>query len=535
MSPQHQEEQLLNPDAYTWRPLNILAVYRVVIVACIAALFLGTRGTAFMQTAEPGLFQLILASYFGLSLVAYALIRARAPGFLLQVYLQYALDIVAITHLILASGTLGNGLSALMVVAIAGASILVTVRTATLFAALASLILLVSQALAHLNGNAPRIDYSQVGFLGISIFATALLSSLLAARARQNQALADRRGHDLASLEALNGHIVQAMQSGVVALDQHDRVRLLNAAAWTLLGQPLQTQGAALSTISPQLADALSGWRDGVWSPETSVRTQSSELIVRFRALGTTHSEGVLIFIDDAATLRAQVQQAKLASIGKLTANIAHEIRNPLGAISHAAQLLEESPELPPGDRRLAEIVRKQGARLNRVVENVLQLSRRQQPATAEIDLQQWLPSFVRDFREQYPQHETYSLELSVPAPLVVRFDPDHLHQILTNLCRNAIQHGRDSGVLHIQLAATARADGRAVLEVADNGKGIEADVARKLFEPFYTTSSSGTGLGLYLCEELCASNRAHLSIAPSSLGARFQLNLVSVEEVVPA
>lgn len=529
-------EKLTDPEAYTWRPLAILGAYRIVIVGLIAVLFFGTLGTGFFRTAEPGVFQAVLLAYFAFAAVFYGLIKSKWPGFLLQVYLQLGLDIIAITHLILASGTLGNGLGALMAVAIAGCSILVSVRTATFFAALASLLLLGTQVLAHLQRGAPSVDYGQVGFLGITIFATALLVSLLARRARHNQALADQRRADIESLEALNAHIVQAMHSGVVAIDGERRVRLMNAAAWDLLGHPLQTRGSLLADVCPAVEEALAG-AQSAGSTEVSVQANGRELALRLRGLHAGGSPGTLIFLNDSAALRAQVQEAKLASIGRLTANVAHEVRNPLGAMMHAAQLLEESTSLDSADRRLTEIIRKQGARLNRVVENVLQLSRRQAPSRAIIVLQDWLTAFVRDFQEQYPQRDAYQLEIRVEPPdLAVQFDPDHLHQILTNLCRNAVQHGRTDQPLHIALRAHRRQDGRGVLEIADNGKGLAPEAATRLFEPFFTTSASGTGLGLYLCEELCAANHAHLTPVPTHGGACFQISFASLgEEAISA
>jgi two-component system sensor histidine kinase PilS (NtrC family) len=504
------------PDAYTWGPLSILAAYRLLIVTVITVAFFGTRGTTFMQTAEPGLFQTVLLIYLGFSTGAYLLVRLLRRGFLFQVYGQLGLDVIAITHLILASGTLGNGLGALMVVAIAGLSMLVRRRTAALFASLASLLLLATQILTHLQTGAPGVDYSQVGFLGITIFITALLSSLLADRARRNQELADRRGSDLESMEALNEHIVQAMQSGVIAVGADGWIRLMNGAAWNLLGQPERRRDVQLVTTAPALTRALRQWQSKKSMDSASFSVAGHEITARFRPLG---AGGALIFIDDAAHLRAQVQQAKLATLGRLTANIAHEIRNPLGAISHAAQLLEESDSLSDSDRRLLTIIRKQGGRLNRVVENVLQLSRRQAPNRMQIALRPWLNDFLRDFREQYPQ-QSYRIEAHVqPGDLSIEFDPDHLHQVLTNLCRNALQHGRADDTW-IMIRGYLRPSGRPQLEVRDNGSGIDREAAQKLFEPFFTTSNTGTGLGLYLCRELCEANHAHLAPAPAAASA---------------
>jgi len=521
----HDLSTLANPDAYSWRPLAVLSIYRIVITASLIALFIGTRSTPYLPAERPKLFLATAVTYFALSVIFHLLVRVKIPNFTTQVYAQLGVDILAICTLIHTSGTLGDGLGALMVVAIAGGSMLVPVRMALLLASIASLLLLATQVADGLHGTQQNIGYSQVGFLGVTIFATALLSSLLARRALQNQALADSRAADVRRLEALNGHIVQRLQSGVVALDAEDRILLMNAAGWEFAGRPHQYRGLALQTVAPPLAEALANWRENPTLGSRSIVLDSRELGIRVRELGRDSDQGLLIFMEDEAALRAQVQQGKLAALGRLSASVAHEIRNPLGAMLHAAQLLQESEALSNADHRLIEIIRKQGARLNRTVDSVLTLSRRQAPTPRRVELKSWLSAFIDEFRAQFPQAQPHTIVSAVaPEDLAIEFDPDHLHQVLTNLCRNALDHGGKPGVcLHISAHGN---HGRVTLEVADDGKGIPPDVARSLFEPFFTTSTSGTGLGLYLCKELCESNQARLDLAPSKYGARFRISM---------
>lgn len=519
---QNELSALSNPEAYTWRPLGILAIYRMVIVGCVALAFLGTRGTPFMQTAQPQLFMAVALTYLALAVIVYLLVRLRRPGFRWQVYGQLSLDIAAIAALILASGTIGNGLGALMLVAIAGGSILLTVRMATLFAALATLLLLGLQGLVHIKTGTPGLGYSQAGFLGMSTFLIAILGSLLARRARQNQALADRIGVDLHSLEVLNGHIVQRLQSGVVAVGPDGRVRLMNAAAWELTGRPLQTRDVPLSEISGTLEQVLRAWRADEQTEAQTLQLEGREVSLRLHPLGPGGNQGSLLFLEDTAALRAQVQQEKLAALGRLSASIAHELRNPLGAVMHASQLLGETKGLSEEDLKLIDIIRRHGVRMNTVVENVLQLSRQQEPSRTNIALRPWLDSFVDDIRSGIG-NRCAQIEMSVePENLQALFDPDHLQQVLDNLVRNALQHGgRDD--LHIRLRARMEY-GRILLDIEDNGRGIAQEHVARLFEPFFTTATSGTGLGLFLCRELCDSNRARLELRPSETGTRFRI-----------
>lgn len=521
---------LQNPDAYTWRPLAVLSLYRVIIVGLITALFLGAGKTPYLETENPQLFLRIALAYLILSVVAHMLVRLRRPGFPWQIHGQISLDIIAIGGLIYASGTLGNGLGALMAVAVAGGSILTRTRIAILFAAIASLLLLGQQVYTHLETGTPGLGYTQAGAFGIAIFGTAILSSLISRRARENQALADRRGVDLASMEALNAHIVQEMDAGVIALTPLDEIRLINPSARKLLGRTQPTRKIPLAQASPALAEALSIWRESRITRPVRLDDGGAEVRPRFLPLGANGKQGMLIMLEDLAALRAQVQQEKLASLGHLTANIAHEIRNPLSAISHAAQLLLESPALAEDDARLVKIVRRHGQRINDTVDNVLQLSRRRQPQTSRIALKNWLEEFAQEFQQQ-PLHRRVSLTLRVaPETIEADFDPSHLYQILSNLCANAVRHSGRGEQTFIALEATLDARGRPFLEISDNGKGIPDEVAARLFEPFHSTAAEGTGLGLYLCRELCESNRARLTLV-AARSARFRLSFAGPEQ----
>jgi two-component system, NtrC family, sensor histidine kinase PilS len=510
------------PEAYTWQPLRAFAVYRLLIVGSLTLVALISGGSTFLATVDAGLFLQLSLLYLGASVLALVLTGVRWPGFHWQLYSQLTLDIVAITALIYASGSLGSGLGVLMLVAVAAGSILASTRMAFFFAAMASLLLLTQHTHAYVFAAAGPDGYTQVGLLGISIFATALAGNLVSRRARENQELADRRGVDIANLEALNHHIVQRLHDGVLALDEDDHIRLGNQAAWALLGDA--ARGARLEEVAPQLSKALQRWRrHGEQTPETLLQNEQGAYRPRFQALDEERRRA-LVFLQDVAELRAQVQQEKLAVLGRLTAGIAHEIRNPLSAMMHAGQLLDEAQDLQPGDRRLLEIIRKQGGRLNRVVDNVLQLSRRAGAEPQPIALRAWLQEFAQDFRLQHPGR-SFTLSVHVqPHELAALFDHDHLQQVLDNLCGNALRHGGSGGHRHIRLQAQANEHGQVELEVSDDGRGIDAASAARLFEPFFTTASTGTGLGLYLCRELCEANHAQLQHVPQESGSRFRI-----------
>jgi two-component system sensor histidine kinase PilS (NtrC family) len=293
---------------------------------------------------------------------------------------------------------------------------------------------------------------------------------------------------------------------------------------------PVIREMQPLAELSSDLYEQLGDW---IGDPDTTPRSfqatgDSPTVLPYFTRLGTTGSVGTLIVLEDATDITQQMQQLKLASLGRLTASIAHEIRNPLGAISHAAQLLDESRHVDQADRRLTEIIRDHSRRMNTIVENVLQLSRRENSQPQTFDLAPWLQHFVEELRAvEHLEPDQVTLDVS-PQDVTVHIDPSHLQQVLWNLCQNAIQHGAGQGhVPKLMLRGGITAESPApYVDVIDNGGGIDPQTVQQIFDPFYTTSSNGTGLGLYIARELCEINRARLNyIAVPTGGSCFRIS----------
>lgn len=515
-------------DERTWKPLRVLCGYRLVVALLLVSGFVIDQGERLFPIADPALFLRAAALYLLLAAVATTLAFARRPAFLWQVHGQVLLDTLCLATLIHAGGELFSGLGMFMLVAVAGASLLVGVRLAAYFAAIATLALFGQQGLSHAEGIASSGGYTQAAVVGLAIFATAIGGSLLARRARASEALAEARGVDVANLEALNAHIVQRMDTGIIALDPAGRVRLINRAARQLLGHLPGGTGGDLGQLSPALEAAYRQWRDHWDSSSGPLAGDGAEYLPRFQPIGRGGHSGTLVFLENLSEMRAQVQQAKLASLGRLTASIAHEIRNPLGAMLQAAQLLGEADYLQRGEQRLVGIIGKQGRRLNQTIENVLQLSRRAPASRRPLALDGWLQAFAEEWRESLPPGLT-ELHLALEVdPAEGLFDPDHLRQIIDNLMRNAVDHAGAAGPPTVRLACGAGADGRPWLEIQDNGPGIPGEIRERLFEPFATTSPSGTGLGLYLVRELCEANQATVTLDTEREGACFRLHIAA-------
>ncbi len=503
------------------RPLRMLSVYRLLVSMLILGSITSGLEGLLIGIVQPGLFLQLSMGYFAFSLLA-LLVALQLEGYVMvQACVHTLVDTVVLAALIYAAGPENAALGVLMVVAVAGGATLVPTRLALLFAAVGTIGLLFQHWLHTLRPEMVSISYTPIGLLGMVLFIISLTGNLMAKRIRTSEALAEQRGVDLANQEALNRHIVQRLQDGVLVLDEADRVRLMNGAAWEHLGKPERLPDPPLQTLSPTLADHVRRWRlqGDTWLPPLPLAEYGSEVQVKILTLGAGRQGGVLIFLEDLAELRARVQQVKLVSLGRLSANIAHEIRNPLSAMMHAAQLLEES-ELDPGDRRLLTIVQQQGQRLNGIIESVLSLSRREQPRREVIALKPWLEQFIESLKMQRElQHINLQLA-SVPSDLKLRFDAGHLDQIVGNLVGNAAMHARPaSGDAVVSFSAGTDVAGNAWLDIKDNGPGIPKGKADQLFEPFFTTSRQGTGLGLYLCRELCESNQARLNLRDNPEG----------------
>ncbi len=506
-----------------WPSLKLLNIYRLFLIAVLlsAQYYMGSGNTVLGERDSTLYFGTILI-YLGTSLVFIGLLHSRWPRFETQVYLQVYIDIVAITVLMHASGGIGSGLGMLLVVTIAGTGLIIVDRFALLFAAIGALTILAEQLYTQLTYGGDQTSFLQAGILGATLFATALLATELARRNRKTEELARQRKADLDNLAELNEQIIQQMESGLLFVNPSGQILVANGSARQLLNIPGSIEGPNLWTTSKPLAIALKQWLKTPSLEQTPIidRKLDIELQPHFLPLGNM---GTLIRIEDNSQLNSQLQQLKLASLGRLTASIAHEIRNPLGAISHAAQLLEESESIDEKEKRLTRIVIEQSKRMNSIIEDVLQLSRRQKVEPQKIGLLDDLSKFAAHFciREKL---QPDAIHVTVPKQIDVHMDPNHLHQIMWNLCSNSVNHGGRKDIV-IDLAADYLGrNASPYLEIRDNGVGIQSEKIEDIFEPFYTSSHEGTGLGLYIARELCELNNARLELRRSDSGSCFRI-----------
>jgi two-component system sensor histidine kinase PilS (NtrC family) len=417
-------------------------------------------------------------------------------------------DALMLCALFYAGGGAPSGIGNLIVASVAISNVLLRKRTGLLIAAVSAIGIIYLTFFISYHKPAAANHFVQAGSLGALCFAAALLVQTLARRLQVSEDIAEQRAADVDNLEELNALILQRMRTGILVLDANRQVLLANQSALTLLGHE-RLLGEIIDPYSPQLVERLRQWLINSSMAPRSITTSAIGPVLRpgFIALTRGTHRHTLVFLDDLSQISQQAQQLKLAALGRLTAGIAHEIRNPLGAISHAAQLLHESEELSSPDRRL-------------VIENVLQLSRRRQTEPHLLDLRQWLEHFVSDLRSRLTAEQAVHLEIGF-GTLTTRMDAEQLQQVLTNLVQNGLRYSaqlHEKAQVWLRLFHDSHSD-LPSMEVLDDGPGVADEHLTKIFEPFFTTESKGTGLGLYLSRELCESNQANLDYTPREGG----------------
>ena len=438
----------------------------------------------------------------------------------------FVLDIISIILMSHASGGVISGLPVLLIITVAASAVLISNRTlATLIAALSALALLGDTVWLIWAGVREFPDLFPAGLLGALIFIVSLMVQIVAQRLGRAEELARNRASDLYDLQRLNEQIVQHMDTGILLVDDEGMVRVMNKSASTLLvpERPvIMEQGRQLADYCPELAYQFQHWKDNGQHKARPFKVQEGAppVIAHFRELQPSSTRDALVFVEDYTPVTQYAQSLKLTSLGRLTASIAHEIRNPLGAISHAAQLLQESEELSPGDKRMAEIIESHCGRVNQIVENVMHISRREPPKPEYLNLQDWLTQHVTNYLQGLNRPADVTVDCQY-QDLLVEFDPENLERVITNLLDNALRHtgkatGRETARIEVSLDFIAH---QALIDVIDTGTGVPRADQPKLFEPFFTTVAEGSGMGLYLCKELCEINNASLSYRPTDKG----------------
>ncbi|HEY6455354.1 MAG TPA: ATP-binding protein [Steroidobacteraceae bacterium] len=540
------------PSDLAWRVIGLTNLYRLLLPPVLLILQ-GLASPGILAPApEPGLFQAVCYGYLVAGLLLILARRIPRPSLRILALVNATVDTVAISFILYTCGGVGSGLGILLVLPVGAMALLGRTKDAFLVPAIATLGLLAQQIAANLVGYAPPTDFTTAGMLGVVLFLIGLSVWPIADRLRESEALVRRQEVDLANLEQLSHYIVQHLRESILVVDTEDQIRLINESAASLLNAQAAFPGALLGEASPRLLYLLETWRqrtNGVNAgAETLVSADGARMLrPHFAALGNAEPAAVLVFLEDMSLIAEKAQQLKLAALGRLSASIAHEIRNPVGAMSHAGQLLSESAQLAPEDHRLTDIITKNAERVSGIINNVLQLSRREATQVETFELASWIEDFRAEFCEtmQWRPDQLVSINVetspsptgsypalalreirdghdaALPKGLEVTADPTQLRQVVWNLCDNAIKYGlrdRITDVIEIRYGRLKPA-ARPYLEVADRGPGVRTEDAERIFEPFFSGEHQGSGLGLFLARELAQTSGATLLYEPRPAG----------------
>ena len=516
-----------SPGDITRRELYFFNLYR-----CLeAVIYIGLVATPFavewVTVSRPMLGQIAAAIYLVIAiglLIGTERLRMRLVG---TISASLLVDIVA-ASLVLVSLS-GHNLVPMMLLVNVGIAALLLPHRAYLFAAIAAFGVTVPYAYNQLTGGAERSGVETAAVV-VAYFIVGALLRYLGGHMRATEDLAAQRGVDLLNLEQINDLIIQRMKTGVLLVDQANHILRINESAWHLIGNPSPNQ-RELGTVASELSRRLYHWRHSGKTDQTAIALAPDvpEVIPRFTRLAPNDDTNVLIFLDDTSLLSRRAEELTLSSLGRLSASIAHEIRNPLAAIRYSAQLLAESPDLNSEDKRLVDIINNHCTRANDVVENILQLSRRERSRPETIDLNAWVLAFVEDYKQSNDLGGDHLRAVTQNRQIEAMVDQQHLQQVVWNLVQNAIRYGRQPGQpARVSVVARLMGEkGPPLLEVIDRGPGIPPKVAAQIFEPFYTTHEYGTGLGLYLAKQMSEASQATLEYVPvAGGGACFRITL---------
>lgn len=513
---------------------NVYNGYRIII-----AIFFSFSFILALKTAQHDYWVLInlfpTFFYFLFSIALFILYYFYPKNPLLMVGLT--VDALVLTTLLYFSG--GNDLQVILLflVQVAAAFMLVRSNQAILLTIFAITLVIYQQFYQTLKSDVNYALVNNVASMAISFIGVAYLSYTLSKRLKQIEQLSERQVNEVNALNAINNKIVQIIDQGVVVLSHDLEIFIANDTAIDQLHLPKTLDNFKLPDISPILAARLAPI---IQEPEATLmlrldapttrtplavgiepNNQSfNDLRLRITQLRQQYA---IIFIEDLRHEFSRAQQLKLASLGQLSASIAHEIRNPLATISQASQLLmEEVNEADSGlsgdNILLYEMIYHQTIRVNKIIEDVLKLSRQQRPNFVYIEPKTWLKDFIQ---ENFSGHDIF---LHCHTDKGFMFDNHQLAQILVNLINNGLRFSSKTQP-HAFVTLDVYEFGKSIhIDVIDTGHGVAKENIEYLFNPFFTTDNQGTGLGLYLSQAFCQANYANLEYVPSERQTCFRI-----------
>lgn len=508
---------------------NIYNGYRIVVAFIFLSLHwlgLGWQLPENYATYSGG-YSLLLILYLISAILITMATNAMFFSFTVLVVASGIIDLIFLNVLVYLYGGVSSGAGILINVSVAAFSIMLPGRLAILFASLASFILLILSSIEYLAFGKDTFFY--VGIHGVGLFATAVTALVLANWVQASERLASKHSKQVKTLQSMNDFIIQRLNSGIVVIDERNRILMLNEAAGTLFYQNKSTwKGRKINEFSPELATAFAKLKQNrEANTQLMIKNSKSswQLLIHCRSIINNDTYTWLIIIEDMAKTIQKAQQLKLASLGRFTASIAHELRNPLGAISHATQLLEEKLSTSSAEnRRLLEIIDNNSNRMNNLIKNILQLSRRGNSEPISFTPYKLLAQVKKEYTQLY---NDLGISINIKNKTSkFYFDKAQFLQVLFIFLENTSKHAKSriSNLSKVELIVSQNEKGYSYLLIKDNGPGIKKVIEENIFEPFCTTSRTGVDLGLFIAKEICEANQAYLNYLPDEKGTCFKI-----------
>lgn len=496
-------------------------IYRLILATALTvATFIPRAVAEVLPNASIESLQLATLAYLVLAVLG-MLITVNEQISKTPIIVLLITDILIVMLITRYSGGVSSGFGNLLLISVGLGGILLPLQHSLLIAAVATSSLIYTEFLpiSHTSDQ----ELLQAALLGVGYFVESLFLQYVTRRMQTTEQLARAQADTILDLRHLNELIVQRMRTGIIVITTEGAIRLVNDSARNLLGI---SEKRPFWLVKP-LHQRLLVWKKNPTQEVENYQHDSDHPLVQisFAKLQPAVDSDVILFIEDISRMQQKAQQMKLASLGRLTASIAHEIRNPLGAISHATQLLEEMTNLKPVDKRLLDIIHTHTHRVNSIIETILELSRKRPKKIEDIKLIHLIQACIKERELQIKQMKD-NIQLNIDHAITVSLDVNQIKQVLHNIIDNGLRYSeQQTGQRRLTLNSGRLPDTEQVyLDIQDYGPGVPEEQVKLLFEPFYTTENSGTGLGLYIAKELCEANRLMLTYFKLPQGGCFRI-----------
>lgn len=495
------------------------AAYRLLITSCLVLIFILTQDELSTNYEFPQLYFYVLWGYFFINCVQLFNLKHFKQHIPQQFAFIFIVDVIALSLLTIATNGPNLSISILFLTTIFAASLLLKTQKALIITLIAVIAVIYQQFFISFLTQHSFQNLGNSVILAVLFFVFYACGQIAVRRFQLLDHVNFSQSQELKRLQNINRYILEQIETGYLVLDENCHIVLSNPAACALLGiAPFYAfDKYPLYKLQPDLFELLDF--DQVQNGEKfQFESQLSRyhLHIEVQKLIVPQQVLTLLVIQDGQKMNQQVQQLKLAALGQLSASIAHEIRNPLAAIVQANELLPNSTV--DQQQTLSQMISKQTKRIDKIVQDTLSMVRNQGTQPISIQLDRFIPIFIQ---EDLPDLKTKIL-CHIAPQLSLNFDEAQFRQVLINLIRNAVRHNspeRSTIELHCYTQ-----DKNIHIDVCDFGEGVAIHDQAHLFQPFFSTAITGTGLGLYLSHSFCEANQALLSYVEQQQGACFRI-----------